>query len=556
MKSSPLARRWSAWRSQANTKAFSTSSRSTCSAASSACSSTTAKRSPSRMRWSSVSLVARTGGRLALRAASTGWRSKSRSVARPLPARLERLGDRFLAGVLAMPPILEPDRPVTGRARLAAAAVQAQDALRAGAGRALRARAPGPARSARSARRRPGRWARAPGRCECPRSRGRPAGRAELDEPELAHHREQAGAQLRRARVAARRRGAPARAPRARRSAELAQRAEAARSSAGRSWSPWRQAASANSTSAGPHARCACAVARQQRVAALRRAGGRAPPGGRSPRPAAGRGRARPMTPPPGRRRRGRRPASPATRAGGPRRPRPRARARRSRSARPPRRRTRRLRAGRRCPPGSASAAAGSPASSRRATRGQKGSSSPSARTAPGSVSQSARSTIRGSSTPFQRLRSSRSTMSCGAPPAAVSDAGDEPKATPREREPPAVTSVKRACWRSSPMPATFSTRDAGNEQGRLRVAGAERAEALELLGELEPSAPPGTTASTRSRRSRSAGSARRRRAPPARAGRARSPRPGAPPRPPSGDRRSEAGARRTLRAPRGGRTA
>ena len=30
MKSSPLARRWSAWRSQANTNAFSTSSRSTC----------------------------------------------------------------------------------------------------------------------------------------------------------------------------------------------------------------------------------------------------------------------------------------------------------------------------------------------------------------------------------------------------------------------------------------------------------------------------------------------------------------------------------------------
>ena len=57
MKSSPLARRWSAWRSQANTKARSTSSRSICSAASPACSSTTANRSPSRTRWSSVSLV-------------------------------------------------------------------------------------------------------------------------------------------------------------------------------------------------------------------------------------------------------------------------------------------------------------------------------------------------------------------------------------------------------------------------------------------------------------------------------------------------------------------
>ncbi len=39
---------------------------------------------------------------------------------------------------------------------------------------------------------------------------------------------------------------------------------------------------------------------------------------------------------------------------------------------------------------------------------------------------------------------------------AAASAFGGEPNATPRERAPPAVTSVKRACSRSSPIPVTF----------------------------------------------------------------------------------------------------
>ena len=86
MKSSPLARRWSAWRSQEKRNARSTASRSICSAASPRCSSTTAKRSPSRTRWASVSLVFGPAG-VCLSCLSTGRCRKSRSGAlvRPLP---------------------------------------------------------------------------------------------------------------------------------------------------------------------------------------------------------------------------------------------------------------------------------------------------------------------------------------------------------------------------------------------------------------------------------------------------------------------------------------
>ena len=48
---------------------------------------------------------------------------------------------------------------------------------------------------------------------------------------------------------------------------------------------------------------------------------------------------------------------------------------------------------------------------------------------------------------------------------AGASAFGGEPNATPRERAPPAVTSVKRACSLSSPMPATFSKRAAGTSR-------------------------------------------------------------------------------------------
>jgi hypothetical protein len=55
MKSSPDLRSWPAWLSQAKAKARSISCRSMGSAVSDLCSSMTAKRSPSRARWSAVS---------------------------------------------------------------------------------------------------------------------------------------------------------------------------------------------------------------------------------------------------------------------------------------------------------------------------------------------------------------------------------------------------------------------------------------------------------------------------------------------------------------------
>ena len=98
-------------------------------------------------------------------------------------------------------------------------------------------------------------------------------------------------------------------------------------------------------------------------------------------------------------------------------------------------------------------AAAG--ASSARSTRSQKEPSSPSTCSSPGVVGHSARRITRGSTIPFQRFRSSRSAMSWLPAEAASSVFGAEPNATPRERAPPAVTRVKRACSPSSPMPVT-----------------------------------------------------------------------------------------------------
>ena len=100
--------------------------------------------------------------------------------------------------------------------------------------------------------------------------------------------------------------------------------------------------------------------------------------------------------------------------------------------------------------------------------------SSPSTRSSPERVGQSARMTTRGSTTPFQRLRSRRTAMSCGSRARRASALGGEPNATPRAREAP-VTSVKRACWRSSPIPATPSTRAAGTSSVGWGLRGAER---------------------------------------------------------------------------------
>ena len=77
--------------------------------------------------------------------------------------------------------------------------------------------------------------------------------------------------------------------------------------------------------------------------------------------------------------------------------------------------------------------------------------------------------------------------MSCGARPAAVSDAGAEPKATPREREPPAVTRVKRACWRS--VAHAGHVLDARRRERAGLGCGLPEPngpQPLELLGELE----------------------------------------------------------------------
>src|SRR5918997_388805 len=92
---------------------------------------------------------------------------------------------------------------------------------------------------------------------------------------------------------------------------------------------------------------------------------------------------------------------------------------------------------------------------SARSSRSQKDPSSPSTRSSPGLVGHSARRITRGSTIPFHRFRSRRSAMSWLSSEAEASAFGGEPNATPRERAPPAVTSVNRACSPSSPMPVT-----------------------------------------------------------------------------------------------------
>ena len=101
-------------------------------------------------------------------------------------------------------------------------------------------------------------------------------------------------------------------------------------------------------------------------------------------------------------------------------------------------------------------------------TRSQNGRSSPSTSSSPGRVGQSARSTTRGSTIPFQRLLSRRSAMSWLSARAGARYRGGERKATPRERAPPAVTSVKRECSPPSPMAVTWLKREAGTSKSNL----------------------------------------------------------------------------------------
>ena len=155
-------------------------------------------------------------------------------------------------------------------------------------------------------------------------------------------------------------------------------------------------------------------------------------------------------------------------------------------------------------PPPSGGADAG--AASAASTRSQNPPSSPSTSSSPGRVGHSARSSTRGSTIPFQRFRSRRRAMSWFSACAGASVRGGVPKATPRERAPPAVTSVKRACSRSSPIAVTCSKRAAGTSSvgcGLPRPNGRSRSSSS---ASSRPSTPPGTTASTCSHGIRSAG--------------------------------------------------
>ena len=113
---------------------------------------------------------------------------------------------------------------------------------------------------------------------------------------------------------------------------------------------------------------------------------------------------------------------------------------------------------------------------------------------------------VRGSTTPFQRFRSNRSAMSWLTSAAGASALGGDPNATPRERAPPAVISVKRECSFSSPIPVTFGKRAAGTSSvgWGLPIPNGRRDSSCSARS--SPSTPPGTTASTRSTGIRSCG--------------------------------------------------
>ena len=300
MKSSPLARRWSAWRSQANTNARSTRSRSTSSAASPACSSTTANRSPSRTRWSSVSLVAQAGGLVTVCSSTGGARSRRRRGRAAPGAPLGVVGlapaARHLVAVAAAwrrrpePPPPAACAPSGRRLPVAARQLRHTSEFRAGgkdalgcdrvasAATAQAARAAGSS-AARRARSRRGARRRAVAR---PSARGRCVAvehSADGDRASSSTGRARSGRRSRRAQTAGRARvarrapAAPPRAPPRRRPrGELAQAAIDARQR-GRRSSSARQTCSANSASAGPHAMAVRRPLAQQRVGA--------PPGGR-----------------------------------------------------------------------------------------------------------------------------------------------------------------------------------------------------------------------------------------------------------------------------------
>ena len=187
-------------------------------------------------------------------------------------------------------------------------------------------------------------------------------------------------------------------------------------------------------------------------------------------------------------------------------------------------------------------------------SRSQNEPSSPSALSSPSAGGQSARRSTRGSTAPFQRFASRRTAAWCGSRAPGVSAVCVVPNETPRARAVP-VTSVKRACWRSSPIAGHVLEPRRRHEQGRLRVAGSERAQQVDLLRQLEAERAPGHHGVDALHRHQVGGAEARagvgRERPAKRLdglrGRARHPRP-------SGARRSARGARRRRRSPRAGR--
>ena len=93
------------------------------------------------------------------------------------------------------------------------------------------------------------------------------------------------------------------------------------------------------------------------------------------------------------------------------------------------------------------------------------------------------RRTSFGETEPFQRSISSRTAASAGSPSPTGSES-PAPKATQRERAPPALS--VNATWRPSPSALRVGHRRRRDEQRDGRVAHAERRELLELLGQVE----------------------------------------------------------------------
>ena len=143
-----------------------------------------------------------------------------------------------------------------------------------------------------------------------------------------------------------------------------------------------------------------------------------------------------------------------------------------------------------------------------------------------------------------------------GWAPAAASERWERRKATPRARAPPLDQREARVLALLAHGGHVLDARG-GHQQARRGVAGAERAQPLQLLGQVQRQRAAGhDRVDALGRRQVRRAPAPRRRGRPARRGRRRRARPRSPARPPSGGRRSRSGARRRRPGRRAGRTA